>query len=131
VVEPVLVGNLVAIPAHSPAEAIVTKAQAKRSAGRGGTLELKIEGVRLADGELVPVRAVKDATGGGHRARYLTGATVGMAATPLLFLVYVKGDSAKIPEGAEITAGIIGDHLLDPSKFVIAGASPREKSGPP
>src|SRR5947208_14235064 len=62
VVEPVLVGKLVAISQHSQAEAIVSMAQAKRSLGRGGNLELKIDTVRLADGEIVPVRPTIDAT---------------------------------------------------------------------
>ena len=39
----------------------------KRSMGRGGNLQLKIESIRLADGELAPVRAVKDVKGGGHQ----------------------------------------------------------------
>lgn len=68
VVEPVLVGNLVAIPQHGSAEATVTMAQAKRNMGRGGNLELKIESIRLADGEAVPVRAVKDVKRGERKA---------------------------------------------------------------
>lgn len=110
VVEPVLAGNLIAIPQRGYAEAIVTLAQARRSMGRGGNLQLKIESVRLADGELVPVRAVKDVKGGGHQSVALTGAA-GMAAgmaywpvSPVGFLVYIKGKSATIPAGAEITA---------------------------
>ena len=73
VVEPVLVGKLVAIPRHSAEEAIVTMAQAGRSMGRGGNLQFKIENIRLADGELVPVRAVKDVKGGGNRGSLLRG----------------------------------------------------------
>lgn len=120
--EPVCAGNLVVIAEHSPAAAIVTLAQAKRSAGKGGTLALKIEGIRLRDGEFVSVRAEKAAKGGGHQALYLTGATVGFAAGPLMFLIYVRGESAKIPEGTEMTAYIIGDHLLDPHEPEVVGA---------
>src|SRR2546425_5717658 len=58
VVDAVLVGNLVAISPRAFAEATVTVAQANRSLGRGGNLRLKIESVRLADGEFVPLRAV-------------------------------------------------------------------------
>ena len=130
VIEPVRAGNLVAISQLNPAEAIVTMAKARSGAGRGGTLELKIEAIRLADGELVPVRGVQVATGRGHHALYLTGATVGMVATPLVFLMYVKGKTAKIPAGTEFAAYIVGDHALDPSKFQVVGAGPQEKSGP-
>jgi hypothetical protein len=136
VVEPVLVGKLVAIPQHSAEEAIVTMAQAGRSMGRGGNLQFKIENIRLADGELVPVRAVKDVKGGGNRAVALTG-EAGMAAgfafwpaSPLGFLIYAKGKNATIPAGAEITAYIVGDFPLDPSKFQDAAAVPQEKNAP-
>lgn len=125
----VLVGSFVAIPQHTSAEGIVTMAQAGRSMGRGGNLQLKIESVRLADGELVPVRAVKDVKGGTREPIVLTGAAAGVAywpASPLVFLVYVKGKSADVPAGAEITAYTTGNVPLDPSKFQIA-ANPQEK----
>src|SRR5258708_20865628 len=105
VVEPVLGGKLVAIPQHSAEEAIVTMAQAGRSMGRGGNLQFKIENIRLADGELVPVRAVKDVKGGGNQAIALTR-EAGMAAgvafwppSPPPFLIYVKGKNGTIPPG--------------------------------
>ncbi len=136
VVEPVLAGNLVAIPQHSGEEAIVTMAQAGRSMGRGGGLQFKIENIRLADGELVPVRAVKDVKGGEKRAVVLTG-EAGMAATiaflpaaPLGFLIYVKGKNATIPAGAEIPAYVVGDFPLDPSKFEQTAEVSQEKSAP-
>lgn len=122
VVEPVLVGKLVAIPQHSAAEAIVTMAQAGRSMARGGNLQLKIENVRLANGELVPVRAVKDVEGGGRKAL--------MIATLPFWSFDLKGKSATVPAGAEITAYIAGDFPLDASKFQVAGASPRQKDLP-
>jgi hypothetical protein len=136
VVEPVLVGKLVAIPQHSAEEAIVTMAQVGRSMGRGGNLQFKIENIRLADGELVPVRAVKDVKGGGNRAVVFTGGA-GMAAgfvfgpaAPLGFLIYARGKNATIPAGAEITAYTVGDFPLDPSKFPDAAMVPQEKSAP-
>jgi hypothetical protein len=136
VVEPVLAGKLVAIPEHSAEEAIVTMAQTGRSMGRGGDLQFKIENIRLADGELVPVRAVKDVKGGERRAVVRTG-EAGMAAAiafwpaaPLGFLMYVKGKNATIPAGAEIPAYIVGDFPLDSSKFREAGVVPQEQSAP-
>jgi len=129
VVEPVLVGKLVAIPQHSPVEGIVTMAQAGRNMGRGGELQFKIEGIRLADDELVPVRAVKDVRGKGNRAAAITG-EAGQLAGPLGFLIYIKGKNATIPAEAEITAYIVGDFPLDPSKFQDAATVPQEKSAP-
>ena len=124
VVEPVLAGNLIAIPQRASAEATVTLAQAGRSMGRGGNLELKIEGVRLSDGQLIPVRAVKRVKAGGKRQPLiLAGAAAGMAywpASPLGFLIYVKGKNATIPVGTEIIAYINGGFPLDASKFQTA-----------
>jgi hypothetical protein len=133
VVESVLVSNLAVIPQESLAEATVTMAQAGRSMGRGGNLQLKVENLRLADGELVPVRAVKDAKARGYQPLVLAGTAAGMVywlASPLSFLVYVKGKNAIIPAGAEITAYITGDFPLEASKFQIAGASPQQKDVP-
>jgi len=122
VVEAVLVGNFVAIRVHSYAEATVTLAQAKRTEGRGGNLQLRIESVRLADGELVPVRGGTSVKGEEHR----TAAKVGLGG----YLFNVNGKNAKIPVGTEITAYIVGDHALDPSKSEAAGANPEKKNGP-
>ena len=123
VVERVLVGKLIAIPQHAPADATVTMAQAKRSVGRGGNLELKIESVRLADGEIVPVRAVKDVNGEGRQV-------VAIIANMTIWPFAVKGKNATIPPGTEITAYIADDFPLDPSKFQPAAPSPQEKNDP-
>jgi hypothetical protein len=134
VVDQVLVGNRIAISPHALAEATVTVAQARRSMGRGGNLELKIESVRLADGELVPLRAIKDVQGGDNQPALLTSlGTAGLmywAASPLVFLFYVKGKSATVPAGTTITAYIAGEISLDPSKFRAADASSRERNAP-
>lgn len=135
VVEAVVAGKLVAIPQHTSAEAIVTMAQAGRSMGRGGNLQLKIEGIHLADGEVVPVRAVKDSKGGNQPLARVGEA--GMAAgfvfwpaTPLGFLIYARGKNATIPAGAEVTAYIAGDFSLDPSKFQAVPQNLPEKNEP-
>lgn len=132
--EPVLVGEWVAIRQHSEQQAIVTMAQAGRSLGRGGNLQFKIENVRLADGELVPVRATKDVKGGGNRVAALTGEAgmiAGFAfgpASPLGFFIYARGKNATIPAGAEITAYTTGDFQLDPAKFRENAAAQPEKN---
>jgi hypothetical protein len=120
--EPVLAGKLVAIPKHGAEEAIVTMAQAGRSMGRGGNLQLKVENVHLADGELVPVRAVKGVEGGGRKVLRI--------ATLPFWAFDLKGKSATVPAGTEITAYIAGDFPLDASKFRVAGASPQQKDLP-
>ena len=122
VVEPVLVGSLIAIPQHAQAEATVTMAQAKRNIGRGGNLELKIESIRLSDGEAVPVRAVKDVKGGERKAVAIAAWSVWPFA--------VKGKNATVPAGTEITAYIAGDFTLDQSKFQTTVTSPQEKNVP-
>lgn len=121
VIEPVLAGNLIAISQHTQAEAIVMMAQAKRSMGRGGNLELKIESIRLADGESVPLRAVKDVKGEERKA---------VAIAVWSIWPYVNGKNAMVRAGTEITAYIAGDFALDPSKFKTAAMSLQEKSGP-
>jgi hypothetical protein len=102
--------------------------------GKGGNLELKLQSVRLADGELVSLRAVKDVKGGDNQPQLLTSlGTAGLmywAASPLVFLFYVKGKNATVPAGTEVTAYIAGEFPLDPSKFHAADASPGDQSSP-
>ena len=125
-VEEVQVGGLAAIALYAPAKATVTMAQAKRSMGRGGNLEMKIESVSLASGESVPLRAIKDVKGGGNKGEM----TAGLVAAGLLFwpaapfAFFVQGKNATIPEGTELTAYINGDISLDRNKFPIAGVAP-------
>ena len=132
VVEPVLVGNLIAIPQHTQAEAIVTMAQAGRSMGRGGNLQLKIESVRLADGEPVPVRSAKDGNSTGHQIAISPSMDAAKAVYWLtsVLVVDVKGKGAAVPAGTEITTYITGNFPLDASKFQTAIASPQQKDVP-
>jgi hypothetical protein len=119
VVDDVVVNGLLVIPHGSTAWATVTDAEHKKRMGRAGKLDLNIDKVRLADGQKVLLRAVKDARGGGH-----TGAMVGaMVATSLviwpaapLFLL-MHGKDVTIPKGTNISAFIQGDITLDESKF--------------
>jgi hypothetical protein len=119
VVDDVVVNGLLVIPHGSTAWATVTEAEHKKRMGRAGKLDLNIDKVRLADGQKVLLRAVKDARGGGH-----TGAMVGaMVATSLviwpaapLFLL-MHGKDVTIPKGTNISAFIQGDITLDESKF--------------
>ena len=119
VVEQVTVNGDIVIPRGSMAWGTVTAAEPKRRMARGGKLDVNIDSVRLASGEKIPLRAVKDAKGGGHVGA-MTGAMVATAivffpAAPLF--LFMKGKDITIPQGTEITAYTAGDIPLDPSKF--------------
>jgi len=81
VTEEVDVDGVAVIPKGAQALATVTNAEPKRRMGRGGKLDVNVDSVRLADGEKVQLRAVKDNKGGGHVGA-MTGA---MVATAIVF----------------------------------------------
>jgi len=119
VVEEVRVGDMLVIPKGGLAWGTVTEAEAKRRMARGGKLGVNIDSVRLADGEKVALRAVKEGKGGGH-----TGAMTGaMVATAIVFFpaaplfLFMHGKDITIPKGTEITAYIEGNAPLDIAKF--------------
>lgn len=123
VLEEVKVHEVVVVPRGSIAWGTVTEAEPKRRMGRGGKLNVNIDDVKLASGEKVPLRAVKEGKGGGHVGA-MTGAMVATAivffpAAPLF--LFMKGKDITIPKGTEITAYINGDVPLDASKFTPAG----------
>jgi len=67
-VEDIVVDGVVVIPRMSTTRATVTQAQPKRRMGRGGKLDMNIDKVRLADGEKVMLRAVKEGKVAGRPA---------------------------------------------------------------
>jgi hypothetical protein len=75
--------------------------------------------VRLADGERIPLRAVRDAHGGG-RVGLMTTAIV---ASGLLFFpvaplfLFMQGKNVTIPKDTVVTAYVDGDTALDPQHF--------------
>ena len=119
VLEEVKVHDVIVIPRGGIAWGTITEAQPKRRMGREGKLNINIDDVKLSSGEKVPLRAVKEAKGGGHQGA-MTGAIVATAivffpAAPLFLLI--KGKDITIPKGTEITAYINGDVPLDAVKF--------------
>ena len=119
VAEEVSVNRIVVIPKDSPASGTVIAAHKKRRMGRAGKLDVSIDGVQLADGEKVTLRAVKESQGGSH-----TGIMAGgMVATSLIVwpaapvFLLMHGKDVTIPKGTEVTAYISGDVKLDPAKF--------------
>ena len=130
VLEDVKVKDVIVIPRGGIALATVTEAEHKRRMARGGKLNVNIDDVRLADGEKVPLRAVKETKGGGHTGA-MTGAIVGTAivffpAAPLFLCMH--GKDITIPKGTEITAYINGDIPLDPAKFAAQAPSKQDVS---
>lgn len=97
----------------------VTDAEAKRRMGRAGKLNVTIDAVRLADGEKMAMRGIKDVKGGGHVGAMTTGivltSLVVWPAAPLFLLMH--GKDVTIPKGTEITAYTNGDMTLNSEKF--------------
>ena len=130
VLEDVLVSGTVVVQKGGIAWGTVTEAEPKRRMARGGKLNVNIDAVRLVDGEKVPLRAVKEAKGGGH-----TGAmTGGMVATAIVFFpaapffLFMHGKDITIPKGTEITAYINGDTRLEQAKFQPGGKTDSQNS---
>ncbi len=125
VLDEVKVHDIVVIPRGGIAWGTITEAQAKRRMGREGKLNINIDDVKLSSGEKIPLRAVKEAKGGGHQGA-MTGAIVATAivffpAAPLFLLMH--GKDITIPKGTEITAYINGDVPLDAAKFLSGPAT--------
>src|SRR5438045_722768 len=124
VLEDVSVNGSLVIPKGGIAWGTVTEAEPKRRMGRGGKLNVNIDSARLADGEKVALRAVKDTKGGGHVGA-MTGA---MVATSIVFFpaaplfLFMHGKDITIPQGTEITAFVDGDMHLDMAHFGVAPA---------
>ncbi len=120
VTEDVVVQGVTVLPKGAQAIASVTEANAKKSMGRGGKLNVNVDSARLADGEKVQLRAVQDNKGGGHVGA-MTGAMVATAivffpAAPLF--LFIHGKDITIPKGTEVTAFVEGDMKLDMAKFM-------------
>ena len=122
VVEEVRIQNRVVINKESQAGAMVTMAQARGPMGRGGSLQIKLQNVLLANGETVPLRTVENVKPGNRKAL----AIVGMIATDT-FLV-LSGKDAVIPKDSEITGYVDGDMALDPALFSSVALSPQDRA---
>jgi len=120
IVDDVKVKDTVVIPKGGIAWGTVTEAQRHRRMGRAGKISVKIEQVRLADGEKIPLRAVREAKGSGRQGLMTTG----MIATGILFFpaaplfLFMQGKDITIPKGTAVTAYIDGDTALDPKNFI-------------
>ena len=119
VVDEVRVSYTLIIPKGAIAWGAVTEAQHKRRLGRGGKLEIVMDSVRLIDGEKAPLRATKEAQGGGHQGVL----TAGIIATGLIFwpvapaFLFIHGKDITIPKGTEVPTFVNGNYALDMAKF--------------
>lgn len=101
VLDDIKIADVVIVPKGGIAWGTVTAAHRKRRLGRGGKLEIVLDEVRLADGERVPLRATKEAQGGGHVAVM----TVGIVGAGLLFFpvaplfLLIQGKDITIAKG--------------------------------
>ena len=122
VLDDIRVADTLIIPKGGIAWGTVTEAQPKRRMGRGGKLEIVMDSVRLADGEKAPLRATKEAQGGGHKGVM----TAGIVATGLIFwpvapvFLFMHGKDIKIPKGTEVPTFINGNFALNMAKFTPA-----------
>jgi hypothetical protein len=119
VIDEVRVADTLIIPKGGIAWGTVTEAQHKRRLGRGGKLEIVMNSVKLDDAETAPLRATKEAQGGGHQGVM----TAGIIATGLIFwpvapaLLFIHGKDITIPKGTEVPTFINGNFALDMAKF--------------
>jgi hypothetical protein len=123
VAEDVRVSGVVVIPKGGTAWGTIVDAKPKRRLGRAGRLDVRIDEVRLADGERVPLRASQESKGKGRSGAM----TAGIIASGVLFFpaaplfLFIHGKDVVIPKGAAVTAYVDQNTALDQSKF----ASPR------
>lgn len=119
VVEDIKVNDVVVIPKGSMAWGTIVDAKPKRRLGRAGRLDVRIDEVRLANGERVPLRASQESKGKG-RSGVVTG---GIIASGILFFpaapffLFIHGKDVVIAKGAPVTAYVDQNTALDPSKF--------------
>ena len=133
VLDEIMVNGTVIITRGSTALGTVTEAVPKRSMGRAGKLNVTIDSVRLVSGEKIPLRGVKEMSGGG-KSGTMAGA---MVATSIVFFpaaplfLFMKGKDITIPRGHEVTVFTNGDARLDRAKFMPSGPPPAQVASAP
>jgi len=118
VLEEIKVGDQIVIPKGSTAWGTVTDAEKKRRMGRAGKLNVNLDAVRLAEGEKVALRGIKQMNGGGHVGAMTTGIVLtSLVVWPAPLFLLMHGKDTTIPKGTEITAYTNGNMTLDSGRF--------------
>jgi hypothetical protein len=117
VAEDVRVGDVVVIAKGNAGRAQVTNLRSGGS-GRGGWIDLSLESVTLADGERIPIRALKAKPVRDQQA----------------LVVSSSGQDASITQGTDLTAYVDGNQQVDLTRLRAASGPTREvkfNSNPP
>ena len=119
VAEDIKVSGVVVIPKGEMAWGTIVDAKPKRRLGRAGKLNVRIDEVRLADGERASLRASQESKGKGRSGAM----TAGIIASGVLFFpaaplfLFIHGKDVVIAKGAPVTAYIDQNIALDRLKF--------------
>lgn len=114
VLDNVIVNDVIVVAEGASAWGTIVEAHGKKSLGRGGKLNFRLDYVKAVDGSRVPLRATSNNKGGGKKGA--TGAVIAASvlflpvAAPLAFLV--KGKNVEVPKGQHITAFVDGDRMV-------------------
>jgi hypothetical protein len=123
VMDDITIAGKTIMPRFTKAMGVITEAEHKKWAARGGKLNFALQYVRMEDGTKVALRATSDNKGGGHAAAMTAGmvATVALSAglAAPLFL-FIHGKDALVPQGTELTAYVDGDTRLNATDTVAA-----------
>lgn len=116
---PVVVNGIVVIPRGAAAWGTVTSVRRRGLMARAGKLTVEINVVRLADGRTASLRAIEKAKGDsnsdGMKQEMEGTAFVFYPAAPVALLT--KGKNITLPKGADVTAYVNGNVVLDPERF--------------
>lgn len=115
VLDAVKVDNTVVITEGAQALGTIIEAQPKKSLGRGGKLNFRLEYVKAIDGTKIPIRA--NSVNQGNGKGVATGVAVGVSA--LVFFpaapafLLIKGKDITVPRGQHLDAFIDGTKVID------------------
>jgi len=121
------IGDLVVVPLRSPAWATVTDVQPPGRLLKDGRMTLRFDSVRLATGQIAPLRAVKEFRGASGIAR-TANEVLGIAAASLLLsfvslkLLAVKGQEIRVTEKIRFTGYVDGSLPMSREKLLVANS---------
>lgn len=114
VLEPVVAGQAVVVPAGEIVRGEVTEAKKAKSWGRPGHIGVRIESTTAVDGQKIGLRASEARGGKGH-----TGGAVGVSLVGGLLCLplagtgfLMKGEAGLIPTGYEFKALVTKNHRI-------------------